>query len=88
MRLHGFFNNQNIIGTLMKGFITDNYPDGRCSVFVSTGPNPITGFIFHLKRESVHPVNVSVEEAIRSVISCGATSGKLIKAYSETVDNP
>lgn len=74
--------------TLMTGFITDEHPDGRCSVFVPTGPNPTTGFIFHLKRESVHPVNVSVEEAIRSVISCGAGSGKLIKAYSETMDHP
>jgi uncharacterized membrane protein len=72
--------------TLMTGFITDLHPDGLCSVFVPTGPNPTTGFIFHLKREFVHPVDVSVEEAIRSVISCGAGSGKLIKAYSETVD--
>ena len=62
--------------TLMTGFITDEYPDGRCSVFVPTGPNPTTGFIFHLKSEYVHPGNVSVEEANRSMISCGAGMGK------------
>jgi len=28
--------------TLMTGFITDEYPDGRCSVFVPTGPDPTT----------------------------------------------
>lgn len=74
--------------TLMTGFITDEHPDDRCSVFVPTGPNPTTGFIFHLKREFIHPVNVPVEEAIRSVISCGAGSGKLIKGYSEMMDQP
>ena len=35
----------------------------------------ISGFSDHLKRESVHPVNASVEKAIRSVISCGAGLG-------------
>jgi uncharacterized membrane protein len=69
--------------TLMTGFVTDEHPDGHYSVFVPSAPNPTTGFVFHLKRDYVHPVNVPAEEAIRSVISCGAGSGKLIKAYSE-----
>lgn len=68
--------------TLMTGFVTDEHPDGHYSVFVPSAPNPTTGFIFHLKRDYVHPVNVPAEEAIRSVISCGAGSGKLIEAYS------
>jgi len=67
--------------TLMTGFIRDEYPDGRCSVFVPTGPNPTTGLIFHLKSEPVHPGNVSVEEAIRSMISCGAGMGKAIICF-------
>ena len=69
--------------TLMTGFVTDEHPDGHCSVFVPSAPNPTTGFIFHLKRDFVHPVNVPAEEAIRSVISCGAGSGKLIESYSK-----
>jgi hypothetical protein len=40
----------------------------------------IFGFSNHLKRESVHPVNVSVEEAIRSMIRCGTGSGKPFKS--------
>jgi uncharacterized membrane protein len=40
------------------------------------------------KRESVHPVDVSVEKAIHSVIRCGTGSGKPFKAYSETVYQP
>ena len=69
--------------TLMTGFITDEHPDDQCTVFVPTGPNVTTGFVFHLSRDNVYPVNVSADQAIRTVISCGVGSEKLIKAYSE-----
>ena len=69
--------------TLMTGFITDEHPDGQCTVFVPTGPNVTTGFVFHLSRDNVYPVNVSADQAIRTVISCGVGSDRLIKAYLE-----
>ncbi|MFC1812305.1 DUF502 domain-containing protein [Thermodesulfobacteriota bacterium] len=69
--------------TLMTGFITDEHPDGQCTVFVPTGPNVTTGFVFHLSRDNVYPVNISADQAIRTVISCGVGSDKLIKAYLE-----
>jgi uncharacterized membrane protein len=74
--------------TLMTGFVTDEHPGGLCTVFVPTGPNVTTGFVFHLSRDNVYPVNVSADQAIRSVISCGVGSGKLLKAYSEKVRLP
>jgi uncharacterized membrane protein len=67
--------------TLMTAFVTDEHPDGSCSVFVPTGPNPTSGNIYHLEGKYVHPVNVPVEEAMRSIISCGAGSSRLIEAY-------
>jgi len=74
--------------TLMTGFITDEHPDGQCTVFVPTGPNVTTGFVFHLSRDNVYPVNVSADQAIRTVISCGVGSDNLIKAYSENLTQP
>ncbi len=68
---------------LMTGFVTEEHPNGQCTVFVPTGPNVTTGFVFHLSRDNVYPVNVSADQAIRTVISCGVGSDKLIKAYSE-----
>jgi uncharacterized membrane protein len=68
--------------TLMTAFITDEHENGMITVFVPTGPNPTSGFIYHLKKEFVHPVDVSIEDAMRSVISCGAGSEKLIKGLS------
>ena len=67
--------------TLVTAFITDEHADGSYTVFVPTGPNPTSGNIFHLKGKYVHPVDVPVEEAMRSIISCGAGSSHLIEAY-------
>ena len=65
--------------TKVTAFITDRHTDGTITVFVPTGPNPTSGFIYHLNERYVHPVDISVEEAMRSVISCGLGSGKLMK---------
>ena len=68
--------------TLLTAFITEKHVGGLVTVFVPTGPNPTTGFVFHLPAERVHPVNVSVEEAIKSVIGCGMGSKNIIKIYA------
>ena len=65
--------------TKVTAFITDRHDNGTITVFVPTGPNPTSGFIYHLDQKYVHPVNISIEDAMRSVISCGAGSNALIK---------
>jgi uncharacterized membrane protein len=67
--------------TLMTAFITDTHENGRYTIFVPTGPNPTSGLIFHLQKKYVHPVKVSVEETMRSVIGCGAGSANLLDAF-------
>jgi uncharacterized membrane protein len=69
----------------VTAFITDRHDDGTITVFVPTGPNPTSGFIYHLDQQFVHPIDVTVEDAMRSVISCGAGSGKLVKALEKNV---
>ena len=69
--------------TMVTAFITDSHPDGSYTVFVPTAPNPTSGFIYHVKGEYVHHIDITVEEAMRSVITCGAGSKNLIKAYNE-----
>lgn len=65
--------------TMITAFITDRHDNGMVTVFAPTGPNPTSGFIYHVKEEFVHPVDISVEDAMRSVISCGAGSKELLK---------
>lgn len=74
--------------TLATAFITDHHDNGMVTVFVPTGPNPTSGFIYHLDRQYVHPVAVSIEDAMRSVISCGAGSEKLIERLGKNSDQP
>ncbi len=70
--------------TLVSVFVTDTHADGSHTVFMPTGPNPTSGNIYHLAAKNVFPVDVSVEDAMRSIISCGAGSSTLIAKLNET----
>ena len=70
---------------LVTAFVTDEHADGSCTIFVPNGPNPTSGNIFHLKAKYVHRVDVSVEDAMRSIISCGAGSSKLIDRFKHKI---
>lgn len=41
------------------------------SVFLPTTPNPTSGFLLYLPRKDVRPVDISVEEGVRLVVSSG-----------------
>ena len=71
--------------TLVTAFVTDEHADGSFTVFIPTGPNPTSGNIFHLKGKYVHPVAVYAEEAMRSIISCGSGSARLVEAYKAKI---
>ena len=43
--------------------------------------------IYHLAGQFVHPIDVPVEDAMRSIISCGAGSSKLIEAYAKRMES-
>lgn len=69
--------------TLVSAFVTDTHENGTCTVFVPTGPNPTSGNIFHVPATCVFPVDIPVEDAMRSIISCGAGSAKLIESMKK-----
>lgn len=69
--------------TLVTAFITDKHADGSYTLFVPTGPNPTSGLIYHLEGKYVHPVNIAVQDAMRSIISCGAGSAKLMQGFKQ-----
>lgn len=67
--------------TMMTAFITDEHPDGSFTVYVPSGLNPTSGIIYHLQKQYVHLLDVSVEQAMRSIIGCGAGSKILMESY-------
>lgn len=69
--------------TLMTGFITDENPGGgRVTVFFPSALNPTTGLLCHLREQDIQRLDVSVETAMRTIISCGVGSSSLLSAMS------
>lgn len=75
-------------GLWSVGFLTnsgiriesDSLEDKLVSVFISTTPNPTTGFVVILPREQLIELDISVEEAFKLIMSMGViTPDKPIK---------
>jgi uncharacterized membrane protein len=60
-------------GTLALAFVTGDAPNSEyVSVYVPTTPNPTSGFLLFVRRAQVTPVDLTVEETIKLMVSCGA----------------
>lgn len=69
-------------GVLMTGFITDDQ-DEIITVFVPTGPNPTSGNIYHLQKNNVLKTKASVDNGMKTIISCGAGSAGIFAALEK-----
>ena len=74
-------------GVLMTGFITDDQGE-IITVFVPTGPNPTSGNIYHLQKERVHRTGASVDNGMKSIISCGAGSTEIFESLERNILSP
>lgn len=70
-------------GPFMTGLLTDEYHADKVTVFIPTGPNPTTGIILHTKLDNIVELDVSVEAAMKSIISCGAGSGAILNEVAK-----
>ena len=66
IQLIGFLTSDQIVEFNNKGS-----KKGLYHVFVPTTPNPTSGFIILVEAKNVHPVDVSIEDGFKSVISLG-----------------
>ena len=67
-----------LAGTKSLGFVSGVAKDEKGNVFykvfVPTTPNPTSGFLLFIKEKGVQPAGISVEEAIKMIISGGLVS--------------
>lgn len=62
-------------GVSVTGIVTAQHITGDYTVYVPTAPIPTSGFVYHLTPECVEMLpHISVEAAMRTVISCGSGS--------------
>ncbi len=68
-------------GRHVVGFITKRLQGSRneelCSVFIPTTPNPTSGYLILLPEAELIPLNMTVEDAIKYIVSMGTTRVEL-----------
>ncbi|MBF0123234.1 MAG: DUF502 domain-containing protein [Candidatus Omnitrophica bacterium] len=73
-------------GVFTIGFLTNNTPKVICqeagqdlvNVLVPTVPNPITGFIAMVPRQKIRPLPITVEQAIKIIVSGGVVDPYIV----------
>ena len=65
---------------LVPAFIIEEFEDGRFTVFVPSAPTPVSGSVYILTPERVHPVDVSFAQLIKSLSRWGYGSKELVAA--------
>ena len=77
-------------GIYAIGFVTSQMEDGRMlSIFLPTTPNPTSGYLLFLPREEAIPLQMTIEEALKLVISGGAVApeGRLWDLQGRAVES-
>lgn len=63
----------------MIGFITSQLENMNYTIFVPTAPNPTSGFVIVLAEKDVEHLNISAEEAMRTIIGLGRGADNVLK---------
>jgi uncharacterized membrane protein len=70
---------------LVPAFIIEELDDGEFTVFVPSAPTPMTGTVYILNAERVHPLNVPFAKVVKALTRWGSGSKDLIAAmHGET----
>ena len=70
-------------GMTTVGFVTNEVTDSNgqelTSVFIPTAPNPTSGFFQMIPTEDIIRTSISVDDAMKMVVSAGIVSPSVIK---------
>ena len=70
----------------VTAIVTSRHENGWITVFVPTAPLPTSGLTYHLPPECIEPLSgVTVEEAMRTIVACGAGSADLFARQKRPV---
>lgn len=71
-------------GSLMTGFVTDQINDSLYTIFVPTAPNPTNGNIYHIPKNMITFLDVSVQDAMRTIMGMGTGTCTMLKDQNLT----
>lgn len=62
--------------TNVPGIVASKFGEEYVGVFIPTTPSPVNGFYFYVKKRDVIELDMTVDEALRSIISMGVVASK------------
>jgi uncharacterized membrane protein len=65
-----------LVSADLQGEIEEKLPDEMVNVFIPTTPNPTSGFLIFVPRKDVIEMDMSVEDAIKFIVSGGLVEPK------------
>lgn len=65
-----------LVSADLRGEVKNNLPNDMLNVFIPTTPNPTSGFLIFVPRKDVIELEMSVEEAIKFIVSGGLVEPK------------
>lgn len=68
-----------LVSADLKGEIKQQLPEDMLNVFIPTTPNPTSGFLIFVPRRGVVELEMSVEEAIKFIVSGGLVEPEKMK---------
>jgi len=68
---------------LVPAFIIEEFNDGRFTVFVPSAPTPLSGSVYILTPERVHPLDVPFTSAVKALSRWGSGSKELVAAMEK-----
>ena len=68
-----------------KREVTSHVREDMINIFVPTSPNPTTGFLLVVPKEDVIPLDMSVEDGFKMIISFGMVNPERDKGIEETI---
>jgi uncharacterized membrane protein len=74
--------------TSVPGEVIDQFAEEYVAVFIPTTPSPVNGFYFFVRKAETIELDMTVDEALRSIVSMGVAANQEVgKHRAHTLDS-
>jgi len=74
--------------TSVPGEVIDQFAEEYVAVFIPTTPSPVNGFYFFVRKADTIELDMSVDEALRSIVSMGVAADSEAGKHRAHAPNP
>jgi uncharacterized membrane protein len=74
--------------TSVPGEVINRFDEEYVAVFIPTTPSPVNGFYFFVRRADTIELNMSVDVALRSIVSMGVVADAETEKHRNGIQNP